>query len=248
VTRRRALAVVLVLALAGPMIGADHARDPLAAGPERAPQLMSAAALDQGVVDITSQLGSQGQAAGTGIVVNPAGEVVTNNHVIDGATRITVTVPGGPGYRAQVLGTDPNQDVALLQISGPASLAAATFGDSSLVAVGDAVTAVGNAGGVGGPPSVAPGKVTGLNRSVTATTGTGFGSPEHLTGMIQTDARIVPGDSGGPLLNAAGQVIGMDTAAAVEQPGQPSLPQGYAIPINRAISIVHSIESTHGSG
>jgi S1-C subfamily serine protease len=246
--RRLAAAVALIAcaALTGPVAGAELARDTLAGRPDRAVVPMSATADDAGVVDITTELGYQGTAAGTGIVVGPGGEVLTNNHVIQGGTRITVTVPGGSAYQAQVLGTDLGEDVAVLQISGAPSLAPATLGDSSQVAVGDPVRAVGNAGGIGGPPSVATGKVTGLNRSITATAESGFGS-ERLSGLIQTDAPIVPGDSGGPLLSAAGQVIGMDTAAVVDRPGQHHAPEGYAIPINHAIAIVRAIEGAHGS-
>jgi S1-C subfamily serine protease len=247
--RRRRLALVVVLitcfALGALIAGADLARNSLAAGPDRGPLPMLVTAADAGVVDITTQLGYQGAAAGTGIVVSPTGEVLTNNHVIRGGTQITVTVPGGPTYPAQVLGTDPDQDVALLQIRAAPGLAPATLGDSSRVAVGDPVRAIGNAGGIGGTPSVASGKVTGLNRSITATAENGFAA-EHLSGLIQTDARVVPGDSGGPLLNAAGQVIGMDTAAVVDQPGQQHAPEGYAIPINRAIATAHAIEAAHG--
>jgi S1-C subfamily serine protease len=238
--RRLALAVVLItcFALAGLGARADHT---LAAG------RTSAAAEDTGVVDITAQLGSQDASAGTGIVISTTGEVLTNNHVIKGARRIEVTVPGGRDYQAQVLGTDPTHDVALLEIGAAPGLAAATLGDSSQTAVGDPVTAIGNAGGVGGTPSVASGTVTALDQSVTATDESGFSS-EQLDGLIQTNAPIVPGYSGGPLLNAAGQVIGMDTAAVVSQPEQPPVPpEGYAIPVNSAIAVARTIEATHAS-
>jgi S1-C subfamily serine protease len=249
--RRRDLALVVALvtclALAGLIALSGLSGGTAAAGPVGGPVPIFLTADDGGVVDINTQLGFQGgAAAATGIVVNPNGEVLTNNHVIEDATQITVTVPGGPAYEARVLGTDADKDVALLQVTAGQGLGAATLGDSSQVAIGDPVKAIGNAGGVGGTPSVAEGKVTGLDQSITTTDEDNLHS-EHLDGLIQTDARVEPGDSGGPLVNAAGQVIGVDTAAAVEQPGQQRPPEGFAIPINRAIAIVHAIEAGHGS-
>ncbi|HMJ34291.1 MAG TPA: trypsin-like peptidase domain-containing protein [Baekduia sp.] len=204
-------------------------------------------AMVDGVVDITGHVGDTGTiAAGTGMVVTPQGAVLTNNHVIRGARRIRVTVPGGRRYRARVLGADADQDVALLQVLGAPALTPATFGDSSTVAVGDAVTAVGNAGGVGGAPSVSAGTVTQLHRSITVTDENGL-EPEHLHDLIETDARIEPGDSGGPLIDAGGQVIGMDTAAAGDPPGPQATPDGFAIPIDGALAVVHAIQDGGGS-
>jgi S1-C subfamily serine protease len=199
------------------------------------------------VVDITSELANQGaEAAGTGMVVTAQGEVLTNNHVISGGSNIRVTVPGGGQYPAQVLGSDPTQDVALLQVLGAPALTPTAFGDSATVAVGDPVTAIGNAGGVGGTPSTATGKVTSIHRSVTVSDDSG--NPiEHLRNLIQTDASIQPGDSGGPLVNAAGRVIGMDTAAVINSAGGQAPPEGFAIPIDRALTIVHAIESGRAS-
>jgi S1-C subfamily serine protease len=211
------------------------------------PSSSSPAADDTGVVDVTTRLGYQGAgSAGTGIVVRP-GEVLTNNHVIRGATQISVTRPGGGRYRARVLGTDATHDVALLEIGEANDVPPATLGDSSQLAVGDQIRAIGNAGGVGGTPSVAGGRVTGLNQSITTTNEIGLGS-EHLSGLIRTDARLEPGYSGGPLLNGAGQVIGMDTAGRVDPPaGQKSAPEGFAIPINRAMAIARDIEAGRDS-
>jgi S1-C subfamily serine protease len=202
------------------------------------------ASVAQGVVDITSQLPALGEtAAGTGMLLGSSGEVLTNNHVIRGGTNIHITVPGGQRYPARVLGTDARKDVALLQIVGtPPAVAPVNLGDSSTAAVGEAVTAVGNAGGRGGAPSVATGSVTALGRSITASDDNGA-NPERLNGMIQVNAKIRPGDSGGPLLDPAGQVIGMDTAAASSKS-----PKGFAIPINRARAIVSQIEAGNESG
>jgi len=171
--------------------------------------------VDPGLVDIVSTLGDQGaQAAGTGMVVTSSGEVLTNNHVIDGATSIKATdIGNGRTYTAKVVGYDKSHDVAVIQLQGASGLTTVSFADSSQVTVGQSVVALGNAGGKGGTPSVATGTVTGLNQSITASD-EGSGSSENLTGMIETNANIQPGDSGGPLVNSSGQVIGIDTAAS----------------------------------
>ena len=217
---------------------------PSAIWPARATTASAAAtAVAGGVVDVTSQLTSPGTtAAGTGMVVTAQGEVLTNSHVVRGATEIQVTVPGGASYPAQIIGNDAVHDVALLQVVGAPALTPATFGDSSTVAVGDPVSAVGNAGGVGGMPVVTAGKVTGLDESVTVVDDQGR-NPEHLHGLIETDAKVVPGDSGGPLVDAAGQVVGMDTASTVDRSDRDSAPDAYAIPINDALRIVRGIEA-----
>ncbi|MGH8961229.1 MAG: S1C family serine protease [Jatrophihabitantaceae bacterium] len=198
-----------------------------------------------GVVDIDTVLGyQQGEAAGTGMLVTSGGEVLTNNHVVDGATKITVTiVSSGKTYTATVVGTDPTQDVAVLQLSGASGLQTANFGDSNGVTVGAAVTGVGNAGGAGGTPTAAAGKVTALDRPITASDESGANS-ERLTGLIETDAQIEPGDSGGPLYDAAGKIIGMDTAAQTN--GQQTT-AGYAITIDHALSVAQQIESATAS-
>jgi S1-C subfamily serine protease len=190
--------------------------------------------IDPAVVDIVSTL-SDGEAAGTGIVLTSSGEVLTNNHVIDGATSISVTdVGNGRTYQASVVGYDSTKDVAVLKLSGASGLTTAAIGDSSKVSVSDKVVAVGNAGGKGGTPSVAAGLVTGLNKQIMAVD-SGSGTSETLTGVLRTNADIQPGDSGGPLLNTSGQVIGMDTAA--------SSAETFAIPINEATSIAAQIEA-----
>jgi S1-C subfamily serine protease len=171
--------------------------------------------VDPGLVDIVSTLGDQSaEAAGTGMVVTSSGEVLTNNHVIDGATSIKATdIGNGRTYTAKVVGYDKSDDVAVIQLQGASGLTTVSFGDSSQVAVGQSVVALGNAGGQGGTPSVATGTVTALNQSITASD-EGSGSSENLTGMIESNANIQPGDSGGSLVNSAGQVIAIDTAAS----------------------------------
>lgn len=203
----------------------------------------AAASLTRGVVNIRTTLGFQnGVAAGTGVVLTSSGEVLTNNHVIRGATAVRVTDPTTKkSYTATVAGYDVANDIALLRLKGASNLKPALLANSATVKVGDLVTAVGNAGGVGGLPSRAPGRVTGLNRSITAVDETGLS--EQLTGLIQTDANLQPGDSGGPLFNRAGKVIGVDTAASAGFGFRQSGNVGLAIPINRALKIVRAIDT-----
>jgi S1-C subfamily serine protease len=207
-----------------------------------------ASRVDPGLVDVVSTLGDQqATSAGTGIVLTSNGEVLTNNHVIDGATSIKVTdVGNGRTYTAKVVGYDASHDVAVIQLQNASGLTVASLGNSSTVQTGDNVVALGNAGGTGGTPSVAAGTVTALNQSITASD-EGSGNSEQLTGLIETNANIQPGDSGGSLVNSYGQVIGMDTAASTgtqlqSQSGQ-AAEQAYAIPINEATSIAQQIEA-----
>jgi len=207
-----------------------------------------AAKVDPGLVDINTSLGYQSvQAAGTGIVLSPSGEILTNNHVIDGATSISVTDVGNQQtYTASVVGYDRTHDIAVLQLHNASGLQTASIGNSSNVAVGEAVVGIGNAGGTGGTPSAAGGTVDALNQSISASD-RGDGSSEQLTGLISTNAAIEAGDSGGPLVNTSGAVIGMDTAASAgfsfQAPDQSSGNQGFAIPINEAISTAREIAS-----
>lgn len=199
------------------------------------------------VVDINTELGYQSaQGAGTGIVLTADGEVLTNNHVINGATAIRVTDLGnGRRYVADVLGYDRSNDLAVLRLRGAAGLATAALGDSSAVAVGDPISAIGNAGGEGGA-QVASGTVSALDRSVSATDQL-TGSTEPLTGLIEVAADVVPGDSGGPLVDQNGRVIGVDTAASENYRYQTSGGSGFAIPINRAMTVFHQIVAGQSS-
>ena len=193
-----------------------------------------------GVVDIDTIIGyNEGEAAGTGLVLDSSGEILTNNHVIDEATTIKVTIVStGKTYSATVVGTAPTLDIAVIKLAGASGLTTANFGNSSSVKVGDSVTGVGNAGGKGGTPSAAAGTVTALNQTITASDESGTSS-EQLTGVIATNAPIQAGDSGGPLYNSSDKVIGIDTAASTSR--QQSA--GFAIPINNALSIASQIES-----
>jgi len=199
--------------------------------------------VDAAVVDINSTLSGGASAAGTGMLLTSTGEVLTNNHVIEGALAISVQLTStGDLYNARVIGFDRLDDVAVLQLDGASGLATIPLGDSSKVQVGDSVTALGNALGRGGAPAAATGSVTALNQTITATDESGTQAAENLGGMIQIDAAIKPGDSGGPLLDSNGRVIGMDTAASGgRQWQQTGAMEAFAIPINSAIADVHRI-------
>jgi S1-C subfamily serine protease len=204
--------------------------------------------VDPGLVDITSYVHYQQQVfEGTGMVLSSNGLVLTNNHVIKGATRVTAQlVAGGRKYTAQVVGTDNAQDVALLRLEGASGLATVTTGDSNNVRLGDTVVALGNAGGSGGLPTVTSGTITNLSRTITASDA-GSGAAEQLTHMFQTNAPIAEGDSGGALANSAGQVIAMNTAANSQNIGGAGTAQGFSIPIDRALLIARQIAAGHGS-
>jgi S1-C subfamily serine protease len=206
-----------------------------------------------GIVDVTTfgkQIGAPvtqltPMGAGTGMVLTSNGEVLTNNHVVKGAWKIQVRVPGGSSYTASVVGVDPAHDVALIQLQNASGLETITPAQSGSVSVGENVAGIGNALGRGGTPTVANGAVTGLNRTITANDPDG--TSERLTGMIQTNAHIQPGDSGGALVNANGQVIGMITAGSDTQTTSTSQSSvGFAIPISTALDVVGQINAGGG--
>ncbi len=190
-----------------------------------------AAKVDPAIVDINTVVqGSSGTgaAAGTGMIITSSGEVLTNNHVVDQSISISVTIAGHTGtYPAHVIGVSPTSDVALIQIEGVSGLPTVTLADASSVKVGDPVVALGNALGQGGTPAVTQGQVTAVDQTITASEGNG--RSETLSGMIQSDATISPGDSGGALVNSAGQAI------------------GYAITTNSALAVVNQIRSGQAS-
>ena len=205
--------------------------------------------VEQGLVIINTTLQySSEQAAGTGMVINADdGLVLTNNHVIENATKITATVAAtGKNYLAKVVGYDVTGDIALIQLQNPSGLHPVPIGDSSKVKTGDSVVALGNAEG---QSQIVPaaGQVTGINQTITASDQGGTVRSETLHGMIQTNANVVAGDSGGSLVNSAGRVIGIDTAGnSVSSPGQQSV-SGFAIPINTALSVARQIVAGHAS-
>ncbi len=185
--------------------------------------------------------GSSGEDQGTGMIITANGLVVTNNHVIASAVQsgtITVTRSGSTkALPATLVGTNPIDDVALIRISDVHGLPTVTFGNSNALQVGDAVVAIGNALGLAaGTPTVTQGIVSALGRTVTAGSST---STETLTNMIQTDAAINPGNSGGPLIDSAGDVIGMNTAVAgTLASGETSQNIGFAIPSATILSLL----------
>ena len=196
------------------------------------------------VVDINTVVQTTtgtGSAAGTGMILTSSGEVLTNNHVVDGSISISVVVSGKGTYSAHVIGVSPTADVALIQLEGASGLPTVTLTDSSSVKVGDPILAIGNALGQGGAPTVTQGQVVAVDQTITGSEGNG--RTETLNGMIQSDASISPGDSGGALVNSAGQVVGMITAGEAQGFRTVSSPIGYAVTTNSALTVVNQVRS-----
>ena len=277
--------VVLIAALTGALIGAGivDASDHSAAG-ATVKVISAGPALLNGTTDIESVIdkvlpavvsidakstepaseaifggGSGGvqEDQGTGMIITPTGEVVTNNHVIAGATTITVTLYGSlKALPATLIDTDPANDVALLQIDGRSNLPTVSFGNSDNLQVGDAVVAIGNALGLSaGTPTVTQGIISAKGRTVQAGDSSGT-STETLSNMLQTDAAINPGNSGGPLVDSSGMVIGMDTAVASSIDGTAQAQDiGFAIPSDKITQLLPDLrnrsignDSQRGSG
>jgi S1-C subfamily serine protease len=209
-------------------------------------------AVDRSIVDVISKnryTGSEDE--GTGSIITSNGDVLTNNHVVQGGTSVSVRlVSNGAIYQAKVLGTDATHDVALIKILGVSGLPTISVGNSDDVKVGTAVATIGNALGKNGTPTVTTGTITGLNKAITASDETSISGGEQLTGLLETDSNIVSGDSGGPMVDSSGQVIGMDTAASADGSSSDgefgsstitSSSDGYAIPINTALEIAKKI-------
>ena len=200
------------------------------------------ARVEPGVVSITAVMTTRngpfivnGRAAGTGIVFDSKGDIVTNAHVVEGGTNLTVTLPNGKGARsATLIAADSAADIAVLHLDDNSGLVPVPLGTSSRTLVGDDAIAIGNALALEGGPTVTKGIVSALNRSINTSNGT-------LTGLIQTDASISSGNSGGPLVNAAGQVIGLNTAVANGGSGTSAENVGFAIPISRVQAEVQRI-------
>jgi S1-C subfamily serine protease len=205
-----------------------------------------AAKVDPAIVDINTVVGT-GQAAGTGEIITSTGEILTNNHVVDRSTSIQVTIAGrAQTYTAHVIGVDPSADIALIQVDGGVSgLPTVSFASSSSVKVGDPIVAIGNALGQGGTPDVSQGSITALDQTITASEG--GSKSEQLTGMLQSDATIYPGDSGGPIVNSAGQVVGMITAGDVQGFRSSASTVNYAIPSDTILGVVNQIRSGQAS-
>jgi S1-C subfamily serine protease len=197
------------------------------------------------IINTTLQYNNE-KAAATGMVITAGGLVLTNNHVIEDSTAITARTATGHQYQAKVVGYDVTGDIALIQLEGASGLRTVPLGNSSSVTTGASVVAMGNAEGQNAIVPVT-GQVTALNQTITAGDQGGSVTEETLHNMIETNADIVSGDSGGPLADTAGDVIGMDTAGndggfAVQQSAT-----GYSIPINNALAVVRQIRAGQAS-
>jgi serine protease Do len=205
------------------------------------------AQVEPGLVQITTLVEFQGVVGnGTGIVLTPDGQVLSNHHVVQGANAIkTVSVANGQTYEADVIGYDRDDDIAVLQLRGAAGLPVAPLGDSNALTLGEPVLTIGNANGTGHPLTHEIGTVTSLSRAIDAEDELS-GSKHRLDGMIESSTNLRSGDSGGALVNAAGQVVGLNAAATLNfKVNGESTPggQGFAIPINRALDIANQIRS-----
>ncbi len=178
---------------------------------------------------------AQGTAEGSGIVLTADGQIVTNNHVVEGAAgagAVTVALPDGRSATATVAATDPAADIAVLRARGLSGLTPASLGDSSALRVGDQVLAFGSPLGLAG--TVTSGIVSALDRSLSS-------SGESLSGLVQTDAAINPGNSGGALVDTAGRVVGLNVAIATTGQDSGNIGVGFAIPVNSVRQIVNKI-------
>jgi S1-C subfamily serine protease len=215
-------------------------------GASRSTTQAVANAVSPGIVDVISTPSYQpgGTLEGTGMVISSNGLVLTNNHVVEGTSHEVAEIANNTRqqYHVTVLGTDSTDDVALLKLNGASNLKTVPLGNSDTARVGQAVVALGNAEGQDGRPTVVTGTITNLDRSIEASDA-GAGTTEKLHGMLQTNAPIVEGDSGGALASTQGKVIGMNTAANTGTTGAPGSSMGFAIPIDRAMSIVRQIEA-----
>lgn len=251
-------ATVIVIGSAGGLLGlklntTHRATSELAGTPTRliaatakvANVTAVATVVDPAIVDINTTLaGNEGTAAGTGMIITSDGDILTNNHVVEDAVSIKVTIFGRGTYSAKIVGTDVAADLAVIKLNGLTRLTTVRF-DTSAVAVGTSVVAIGNALGKGGTPSAVSGTVSALDQTISAESESG--DIETLHALIETDARIEPGDSGGPLLNAEGEVVGMDTAASTS--GRSTSSTAFAIPVSTIIPVVEKmLEGKSGDG
>jgi putative serine protease PepD len=178
---------------------------------------------------------AEGTGAGTGIVLDTAGHILTNAHVVEGATDVRVTVAGESAARdATVIAADAGNDIAVLLVDDPTGLVPARLGSSAAVEVGDDVVAIGNALALEGGLTVTRGIVSAIDRSIDTASGT-------IDGLLQTDAAISSGNSGGPLANAAGEVIGINAAVATSGGGVSAANIGFVIPIDTAMRIADGL-------
>ncbi len=230
---RLLIALAAVVALVAPIHPAIASAAPLDT---------AIAAVEPAVVQIDTTIDYQhAVGAGTGFLLNPSGEVLTNFHVVQGADVITGRNVGtGQSFGADLIGYDRTHDIALLQLRGASGLPVAPLGNSAAITIGEPAVAIGNAN-PGSPPTREPGIITRLDRTIDAKDAL-TGSSDELNGLIEVAAPVRAGDSGGPLVNGAGQVIGVITAATVNYRFAPG-GKGFAIPINQALGIADQIRS-----
>lgn len=177
---------------------------------------------------------AQGQAIGSGVIIDANGDIVTNNHVVSGAQTINAVLSDGKTVQAQLVGTDAADDLAVVHIAPYTSMAVAQIGDSSKLVVGQEVMAIGNPLGI--TQTATRGIVSALNRNVAESAST------NISNAIQTDASINPGNSGGALINLQGQLVGIPTLGAVDtETNTPANGVGFAIPSSRVVTVVHQI-------
>jgi putative serine protease PepD len=176
----------------------------------------------------------EGSGAGSGVAIE-GGYVVTNAHVVEGATAIELaSATSGAVTRGEVVASEPSLDLALVRLEDASGFVPAVLGDSGTVQVGDPVVAIGNALGLGGSPTVTQGIVSALDRTITTSGG-------RLDGLLQTDTAISSGNSGGPLLDATGAVIGINTAVAGSGGGVQASNVGFVVPVDT----VHAFVDAH---
>lgn len=245
--RVAALALVIAVSMGGGIIGglivgstsdSNSGNSPLVTAPKvdqskvgNTSIAKAAAVISPSVVTITNTTASGGDT-GTGIIVSSDGEIITNNHVVEGSTDLKVRLAGATdAVKAVVLSTDPGNDLALIKIVNATGLTAATFADPESLAVGDTVIAVGYALALDGGPSVTSGIISALNRTLTDSDGA-------LDGLIQTDAAISSGNSGGPLINLDGQVVGVNTAVYNSSNNTAANNVGFAIGVAEVERVV----------
>jgi putative serine protease PepD len=256
--RRRGVAIVaaaLLAGTAGGYVAGSLASGDSTAAPPIAGQPVSlepgagalevasvVAAVEPSVVSVETRIverrgpfAAEGTGAGTGIVFDDAGHILTNAHVVEGANEVAVTVAGESVARsASVLAADASNDIAVLLVDDPTGLVPARLGSSADVGVGDDVVAIGNALALEGGLTVTRGIVSAIDRNIDTRRGT-------IDGLLQTDAAISSGNSGGPLANAAGEVIGINTAVATSGGGVSASNIGFAIPIDTAVRIAQGL-------
>lgn len=228
------IAVLATLSLVAPVFPATSVAQP--------PDMLAAAAgAEPAVVRIDTRIDYQRAiGVGSGIVLSPQGEVLTNFHVVQGADNIIGTIDG-VGYAADLIGYNRRRDIAVLQLHGAGGLPVARIGDSTRLAAGAPVVALGNANGTQAPLTREVGTVIQFGRTVTAED-TLTGSSEELSGLFEIAAPVRAGDSGGPVVNGAGEVVGITTAASVNLRLGPG-GRGFAIPINDAMAIAAQIRA-----